>query len=295
MPGRQVPVMLAVEGRMVRSPRRDGSGGLRRPAVDGGGFVAPGSRRSAAVLEVARELAVVGFAAAVYGAVRAFTEGSAAQAVGNGEAVHRVEGSVGIAWEGTLQSFVVGREALVTLVNWIYIWGHWPVIVAAATLLYLRRPTHYRVLRDAIITSGLIGFLFFYEYPTAPPRLVDLGLVDTVLEHSHAYRALQPPSLTNQYAAMPSLHFGWNLLVAVVLFAAFTSLAVRVFAVAMPLAMGFAVIATANHFVLDVAVSVVVVAVGLVVAVALERHRRARPAGPVAQNPNNRRLRPRLS
>ena len=56
---------------------------------------------------------------------------------------------------------------------------------------------------------------------------------------------------------------------------AFTSVAVRVFAIAMPLAMGFAVVATANHFVLDIAVSVVVVAVGLAVAVALERHRGA--------------------
>ena len=247
------------------------------------------------MLGVARELAIVGFAAAVYGAVRAVTEGSVAQAVANAEAVERLERTLGIGWEQSVQSLVIGSDVLVRLVNWIYIWGHWPVILAAATSLYVSRPAHYRVLRNAIITSGLIGFVFFYEIPTAPPRLVEIGLVDTVLQQSHAYRALQPPSLTNQYAAMPSLHFGWNLLVGIVIFTAFTSVAVRVFAIAMPLAMGFAVVATANHFVLDIAVSVVVVAVGLAVAVALERHRGAgAEREPATQNPNNRALRARL-
>jgi len=242
-----------------------------------------------------REIAVVVFAAAVYGAVRAVTEGSVARAVGNAEALSRIEHTLGIGWEQSVQSLVIGSTALVTLVNWIYIWGHWPVIIVAASLLYLHRPTHYRILRNAIVTSGLIGFFFFYEVPTAPPRLVDPGLVDTVLQQSHAYRALQPPSLTNQYAAMPSLHFGWNLLVGIVLFAAFTSIAIRVFAVAMPIAMAFAVVATANHFVLDVAVSMAVVAVGLAVAVMIERYHKADGRlQPPARNPNNRGLRPRL-
>ncbi len=98
------------------------------------------------------------------------------------------------AGSNTVQSLIIGNAALVTLVNWIYIWGHWPVIIAAATFLYVRRPTHYRVLRNAIITSGLIGFLFFYEIPTAPPRLVDLGLV------GHGARAL--PRLPRPAAAV---------------------------------------------------------------------------------------------
>ncbi len=281
---------------LVSLRSRDGRGAVPQPPVDPPDAGSSGPGRAPAALRAARELVIVGFAAAVYGAVRAVTEGSVAQAVANAEAVDRIEHMLGIGWEQTAQSLIIGNAQLVTLANWIYIWGHWPVIIAAATLLYVSRPTHYRVLRNAIITSGLIGFLFFYEIPTAPPRLVDLGLVDTVLERSHAYRALQPPSLTNQYAAMPSLHFGWNLLVGIVLFAAFTSVAVRAFAVAMPIAMGFAVIATANHFVLDVAVGMVVVGIGLAVAVALERHRNAeeRREPPSAQNPNNRELRPRL-
>jgi membrane-associated phospholipid phosphatase len=235
--------------------------------------------RSETARGIAKEVAIVCFAAAVYGGVRALTEGSVAQAVANAEAIARLEGTLGIAWEQAAQSLILGSYALTTLANWIYIWGHWPVIIAVASVLYVRRPLHYRVLRNAIIVSGLIGFAFFYFVPTAPPRLVENGLVDTVLEHSHSYRALQPPSLTNQYAAMPSLHFGWNLVVGIVLFAAFTGLAVRLFAVLMPFAMAFAVVATANHYVLDVLVALGVVLAGLGAAIAFERHR-----GPPAPN-----------
>ena len=244
---------------------------------------------------VAREVIIVSFAAAVYGGVRALTESSVSEAVANAEAIERLEQTLGIAWEHAAQSVILGSALLITLANWVYIWGHWPVIITAAVVLYVRRPTHYRVLRNALITSGLIGFLFFYLMPTAPPRLVASGLSDTVLEYSRSYRALQPPSLTNQYAAMPSLHFGWNLVVGIVLFAAFTGLAIRVFAVVMPFAMAFAVVATANHFVLDVVVALLVVMVGLAAAIVLEWHRGAADPGPGAPGNSARPgLRPRL-
>ncbi len=234
-------------------------------------------RKHRRIVAVLREILLVGFAAAVYGGVRAVTEGSVAAAVAHAEAIDRLERTLGIAWEASAQSLVVSSDRLVTLANWVYIWGHWPVIVTVAVALYRYRPTHYRVLRNAMISSGLIGFVFFVTLPTAPPRLAGLGLVDTVLLRSHSYRTLQPPSLTNQYAALPSLHFGWNLLVGIVLFAAFGFVATRVFAVVMPAAMAFSVVATANHFVLDVVAGAIVVLVGLAIAVALERRRVARP------------------
>jgi len=224
-------------------------------------------------------VALVAFAAAVYGGVRAASESSVDRAVANAEAIERLEQTLGIAWEQAAQSLIIGSTVLVTLANWVYIWGHWPVIIGVAAVLYVRRPTHYRVLRNAVIISGLIGFAFFYFVPTAPPRLLAGGLTDTVLEHSHAYRALQPPALTNQYAAMPSLHFGWNLVVGIVVFVAFTGIAVRAFAVAMPFAMAFAVVATANHFVLDVLVALLVVAAGLAAALVLEWRRGHGPGG----------------
>jgi membrane-associated phospholipid phosphatase len=85
-------------------------------------------------------------------------------------------------------------------------------------------------------------------FPVAPPRLLDTPLVDTVTLRSPGYRQLLPPSLVNEYAAMPSFHAGWNLLAGIVVFRATRNIAARAFAVAMP----FSVVATANHFVVDV-------------------------------------------
>jgi hypothetical protein len=225
------------------------------------------------VRSVALELVVIVLAGLTYGGVRELTEGEVDEAVDNALAVLDLERVLHLDWEEATQSLVLGHDWLVDLANWTYIWGHWPVIAITAIALFALRRERYRLLRNAVLVSGLIGFVFFAFFPTAPPRLVDAGLVDTVTRWSESYRTLQPPKLTNQYAAMPSLHFGWNLLVGIVLIGTTRIVFVRVFAVLMPAAMAFAVVATANHWVLDVIVGAAVVAVGLAAAVWLERHR----------------------
>jgi hypothetical protein len=219
---------------------------------------------------VGRELAMIAVAAVTYGGIRAVTEGRTDVAERNGYDLFGLQRTVGFAWEESIQSLIIGRDALVALANWVYIYGHWPVIAAVGVLLFVWRRDRYRLLRNAVFVSGAIGFFFFAFVPVAPPRLLELGLVDTIAERSTSYRALQPPALTNQYAALPSLHFGWNLLVGIVLFGTTGRLVVRAFAVVMPAAMAFAVVATANHFVIDVAVATAVVLVGLTVATRLQ-------------------------
>ena len=227
---------------------------------------APGRPRAAA-----REAALVLFAIAAYFGVRAVSEGRVDRAIANADAIARLERALGIAWEARLQSLIVAHDGLLTVANWVYVYGHWPVILVSGALLYLRSRDHYVLLRDAMIISGLIGFTFFALFPVAPPRLSGLGLVDTVTLYSHGYRTLQPPSLTNQYAAMPSLHVGWNLLVAIVVLQATRRRAVQGFAIVMPLAMAFAAISTANHFVVDAIVGSLVVLVALALSMRLRR------------------------
>ena len=202
-------------------------------------------------------------AALAYFGIRNLTVGAAGEAFANADWIARLEERLRLDWEHALQAPFVDQQVLVTLFNWIYIWGHWPVIVLTAITLYRLRPDRYVVLRNAIFLSGAIGFLFFALFPVAPPRLVDPALVDTVTQHSDAYRALQPPGLTNQYAAFPSLHFGWNLLVGIVLWGTTARVLVRAFAVAGPVAMALAVIVTANHYLLDVLGGLVVVLAAL--------------------------------
>jgi membrane-associated phospholipid phosphatase len=221
------------------------------------------ARRHAAL---GREIAVAAIAALTYFGVRNLTAGAAEEAFANARRIQDLEELLRIAWERPLQDVLLGHDRLVTLVNWIYIWGHWPVILTAAVLLYRARHDRYLVLRNAMFLSGAIGFLFFALFPVAPPRLVDPALADTVTQHSEAYRALQPPGLTNQYAAFPSLHFGWNLLLGVVVWGATRRVLLRLLAVLGPASMAAAVVLTANHFVLDLAGGAAVVLLALWVA-----------------------------
>ena len=216
--------------------------------------------------QAGREVGLGIAALLVYFGIRNATAGSAPEAFANAREVLQVERTLALAREGGIQTVVAGSDVLVTLINWIYIWGHWPVILGTGVALFALRRDRYYLLRNAMFVSGALGFLFFALYPVAPPRLLDLGLVDTVSEQSNAYRVLQPPGLTNQYAAFPSLHAGWNLLVGIVLFGTSNRIAVRAFAVLSPIAMGFAVVATANHFVIDVVAGAAVVLAGLAVA-----------------------------
>lgn len=214
-----------------------------------------------------------------YFLTRGVTEAGYPLAAANADRLVEAERALGLAVEAWVQGLVLPHHALVTLANWVYIYGHWPVIGLAAGWLAWRRPDTYRWLRTAMLVSGLIGVVVFVAYPVAPPRLMpDLGIADTVTQHSSAYRVLQPPSFVNQYAALPSLHVGWDLLVGLALLRAGTVRAVRVLAVAAPVAMALAVVLTGNHYLVDVAAGAAVAAVGALVATWWQR--RTRPAAP---------------
>ena len=210
-----------------------------------------------------QELALAAAAALTYFGVRNLTTGAAAEAMSNADRLAHLERRLHVAWERSLQDALLDHDLLVTLANWVYIWGHWPVIITAAIVLYRNRHDRYLLLRNTIFVSGAIGFLFFALLPVAPPRLVDPSLLDTVTLHSDAYRALQPPGLTNQYAAFPSLHFGWNLVVGIAVWGATRNVPLRALSILGPAAMGAAVVLTANHYVLDLVGGTVVVLVAL--------------------------------
>lgn len=209
---------------------------------------------------------LVGGAALCYFAVRGFTQSSLALAQDNARAVVRLERRLGIDWEDAAQALVIDHETLVRIVNAVYMYGHWPVIAVTLGLLFARAPDRFYLLRNAMFVSGAIGLVIFALVPVAPPRLGVLDLVDTVTEGTREYRTLQPPGLINRYAAVPSLHFGWNLLVGIIVWRTTRRRALRATAVVVPVAMAFAVVATANHYVIDVVLGGAVALVGLAVA-----------------------------
>jgi len=223
-----------------------------------------------------RELGIFALAYVVYFGVRAVTEGTAAAAMQNALDLVRIEQRLGIAWERGVQDAVVGSQLLLDLANAVYMYGHWPVIIVTGVLLFRYRRSHYYRLRNACLLSGLVGLVIFALFPVAPPRLTDLPLVDTVTRHAEGYRQIVPPELVNQYAAMPSFHAGWNVLLGIVVFRATSHWLLRALAVVGPAAMVVAVVATANHFVIDVVAGIAIVLAGLLVLHAAERAKRAR-------------------
>jgi hypothetical protein len=222
------------------------------------------------------QAALVALGVVAYFGIRGQTESSVGVAVRHARSIMAFERDLGIDIEATLQAPVTSSEVLETLANWVYIWGHWPVIIVTMVWLAWRHHETFRRLRDAMLVSGAMGMAIFVSYPVAPPRLIADDLVDTVTESSQAYRVLQPPAFVNQYAAMPSLHAGWDLLVGIAILSAAGCLAMRVVGAAMPVLMAYAVVATANHYIVDVFAGVALVLIGHLVALRLEARRRRR-------------------
>lgn len=214
-----------------------------------------------------RETVVVLIAVFFYFFVRGLMSTSVDRAHDHAYALLDLERTLGLAWEADLQRWAHTVPGLADAMNSIYIYGHWPVIALTLAWLLWKHPGRFRTYRTAMVLSGLVGFAFFALYPMAPPRfLPELGFVDTVMRDTSSYRVLQPPAFTNQYAALPSLHVGWNLLMGIAIYTSTRSQAWRAFAVIMPVAMYVATILTANHFVLDGVVGSIVALAGLAVA-----------------------------
>lgn len=214
------------------------------------------------------QILLVGGAALLYFGVRGLTESKEATALANARDVLRFESLLWLDLERSAQDWLLDHDGVVTLANWVYIWGHWPVIITTLVWLFARHRNEYLLLRNAMFISGAIGLIIFLSYPLAPPRLLP-EFVDTVTERSNSYRVLQPPGLVNKYAAMPSLHFGWNLLVGVVIYRVARTRRAEAYAIIGPALMALAVVLTANHFVVDAIAGGAVALAGLTIATRL--------------------------
>ncbi len=202
-------------------------------------------------------------AVAVYFAVRSLTAGNAEQAESNAGVLVSLERSLGVFVERDLQAWALTFDGVLPVVNAIYIYGHWPAIAAVLGWLAWRRRDAFLVYRNALLISGLVGMVIVATFPVAPPRLMDLGFLDTVTAHSESYRVLQPPSFTNQYAAMPSFHVGWDLLVGIALVREASQRWLRVIGMVLPGLMLVSVVVTGNHYFVDAVVGDLIVLASL--------------------------------
>ena len=227
---------------------------------------------AATPMPVVRETAIVGTALLFYLFVRGLIRGREAAAFQHATELIHFEQRLGVFWEPRIQAWALAHHWLVTLANWIYVFAFWPTPAGTMIWLLFRHRDAVTVFRNALLISGGIGLTIFALFPLAPPRfLSEWGFVDTVAKGSSAYHALYPSSVANWYAAMPSLHVGWTLLMGIALATLATNRLVRAFGVVLPLAMYAATVVTANHYLADGFVGAVVVLVGLGTAWTLNR------------------------
>jgi hypothetical protein len=220
---------------------------------------------------IVREVGFLAAAAFLYTFVRGLTDDRVDVAHANAEQVISLERSLGIFVEPDLQNQVVGHGWLVDVLNALYI-SYWPIVFGTLAWLLVRRRDMYPVFRNALLASGAITLVVFAAYPLAPPRfLPERGFVDTIAAQSEGYRSFNASALVNEYAAMPSLHFGWVLLVGIALVTLASHPALRVAGVAAPVLMLAAIVLTGNHYIVDGVVGGATVLTGLGLAHALRR------------------------
>jgi hypothetical protein len=208
----------------------------------------------------------------LYFFVRDLSAGQESEAYANAATIVNLQQTLGLDWESTLQQRILDTDWVVAGVNWIYIWGHFPVIILSLFLLFGLSRHNFITLRNALVISGTIGLVCFALYPVAPPRLFNPdAFFDSLGELSGSYRILQNPKITNQFAAVPSFHVGWNILVAVAVWRSTRFIALRALALASPLLMMTAVVLTANHWLLDVVAGISVALAGILGARLIER------------------------
>jgi hypothetical protein len=221
-------------------------------------------RSPVSVGDLTREVTVVVSAYFFYFLGRSMVEGREIEATQRAINLIDLEQKLHAFWELDIQDVTISSTFVQNFANWTYVYGHWPVVIIAAVWLFFMRRDQYSVYRNAFLISGAIGLAVFTLFPMAPPRLTPgFGFIDT----ANAYHLGPSTSmLVNEYAAMPSLHFGWNLLVGVAIVQLAGSLPAKIFGVVMPAAMFFAVVATGNHYILDAVMGAAVALIGIFLA-----------------------------
>jgi hypothetical protein len=198
-------------------------------------------------------------------------------AVAHAEGLLHAEQALHLDPEQALDSWLAGQHTLGVILSDYYDNAHFVVTLGLLGWLWWRRADIYRPLRNSLVIVNLLAFVVFWLYPVAPPRMLG-GFVD-VVDVSHAFGSFHSGSLAShadELAAMPSLHIAWAVWCSVALWRMSRRRWVRGLAVAYPCTTAFTVVATGNHFILDLLGGLAAIALSLGIVAVIERRRAAR-------------------
>lgn len=196
----------------------------------------------------------------VYQMVRGVADRDIATAFWNGFYVIDAERKVGALFEPALQRLVDSSSLLIAATSYTYWLSQFAVVGIALLWIYFWHHDRFARFRNWLIVANLVGLLGYVVVPTAPPRMFpEWGFVDTLAQYSSVnHESGVIAFASNPYAAMPSLHAMDALIVGIVMAAACRAPWARLLWLVWPVWVWFAVIATGNHYWLDVLAGVAI-------------------------------------
>jgi PAP2 superfamily len=227
-------------------------------------------RRHAGLVELGAVVALY----AIYELARGFGDATLEAARANTARIVDLERSFGLFFESAVQDWAAGVPSLPTLLGLAYVTLHLGATGAAMVWLHRSHPARFATVRNVLVIATALSLVFYVLYPAAPPRLSGLGFADTVSSHTHVNLSSDLlGSLYNPFAAVPSMHFGYALLIGIVVATTARRPLVRLLGALYPPFMLFDIVATGNHFLFDAAMGALVVAAAWILANGLARDR----------------------
>ncbi|MFE4537773.1 phosphatase PAP2 family protein [Streptomyces scopuliridis] len=206
-----------------------------------------------------------------YSLIRNAVPEQKAKALRNADWIWEAEKTLGIAVEQTINHAMNSVTWLIVGMNYYYATLHFIVTIGVLIWLFRRHPGRYAAARLVLFATTAVALLGYYLYPLAPPRLMNgQHFIDTVLRHetwgSMASGDLK--HMSNQYAAMPSMHIGWSLWCGLTIFAIASAPWAKILGLLYPAITLLVIVATANHFWLDAVGGLLCLAFGIAVSYA---------------------------
>jgi hypothetical protein len=224
------------------------------------------------------QIAVVLAAFGAYEAARMLITPNWQEAFANARAVVSLEQVAGFAWESSVQRiFIEEMPSLVQAMNIFYFVGHFLFTGIFFFWLWHRSRDGFRLFRNGFLVATAVSVLVHWQFPTAPPRLADVGLEDTLLALSGIdIGSPQSSALSNPVAAVPSLHAAYALGVGIGVVYFGRWLVLRIAGALYPPLVVLTIVVTGNHFIFDAIAGVAVLAAGFLLAWRLRANRRER-------------------
>ena len=192
---------------------------------------------------------------------------------------------MGVFEELALQTATLSHDAIMHLSNVVYFYSHWPIVIAAAIWLFLRRPKVYSLVRNSFLITGAISLIVYFAFPVAPPWQATSDVLYT-LKYSMV-GTYKDSAWVNPYAAVPSMRVGIDLLVAFGLFMAFPKGRLRYLWFLFPIVAWVSTITTGMHYVIDGAAGMMVSAIGFGAAILIQRNwNRIKSCLPIGRHQN---------